>query len=308
MSDSKKAFDFSRNSIWSIDPTDAVIIGGARVLKGDERGPNDTKDASSHDLYRDDLEAPLEEEFIASIDRFGVQVPVTIQKIDGVPVLVDGRTRIRAARVVNVRRAARGEPLLKVQAKQEIGNELSAMQRMMVGNYARKVFDPLQKAADAKLLLARGVSDADVCATLKISDSRLRALLTLDGATDDVKEAVQDGTMSVAAGVEIGRSKSPEAQKEAVRKVRAAKAEKGAKAATVTAARRAVKAAEGGDADEGDNIGIVGRKNLKAFLAATAPVPGEFGQGVRAAILAILGMGKPDARIAGAVAAIGEGE
>ena len=302
--DSKKAFDFSHSSIWVVDPLDLCIVGGARVLKGDERGPNDTNDGPEHPLYRDDLETPLEEEFIASVDRWGVQNPATIQKIDGVAVVIDARTRIRAARLVNARRKARGEPLLKIKADQVRGDELSAMQRMMIGNYARKTFEPLQRAADAKLLLARGVSEADVCVTLKMSDSRLRALLTLDDATNDVKDAVIDGTLPVAAGVEIGRAK-PEVQRETVSRIRAKQASAGTtgKAATVTEARRTVKQVEGSDTD-GDEIGITGRKNHKALLEALATVPGEFGQGARAVILAVLGIGKPDPRIAGAVDAV----
>jgi hypothetical protein len=98
MTASKKAFHFSRNSIYVVDPLDLCIVGGAHALPEAERGPLDSEHRKGdHDLYDVRIEEELSEEFVLSIDAFGVQQPVSIAKLeDGRPVVVAGRQRIRS--------------------------------------------------------------------------------------------------------------------------------------------------------------------------------------------------------------------
>jgi len=86
---SKTAFDASRISAFGFDPDDLVLI-------------EDPK----HPLYDARIKLPLKPEFVANIKALGVTVPVVVRKIDGRPVVIDGRQRVRAAIEANPRALA----------------------------------------------------------------------------------------------------------------------------------------------------------------------------------------------------------
>ena len=118
----RRSFDFSRGNLWSIDPNELCIIGG-NVLSEEEHGPLDTADGPEHDLFDERVSEALTEEFVNSIDAHGVDTPILIVRVenpdtgDVTAVVIAGRKRVRAARVVNKRRKKRGEPLIKVDCK-----------------------------------------------------------------------------------------------------------------------------------------------------------------------------------------------
>src|SRR5215831_11908619 len=88
----RRAFDFARGNLWSIDPMDLCIIGGKR-LPADERGPLDTDDGVEHDLYDERVGERLTEEFVNNVDAHGVDTPIIIVKLGDVATVIAGRKR-----------------------------------------------------------------------------------------------------------------------------------------------------------------------------------------------------------------------
>ncbi len=244
---SKKAFDFARNSVYSVDPEELVIYGL------DTAGDN-----TDHPLHDERINLPLEEPFIANIDAYGVMQTVLITKIDGKPFLVDGRQRVRAARIVNERRKKRGEPTIKVQCTIRSDGDAGLLGAMIATNEARQDDGPLAKAEKARRLLNRGVSEADAATTFAVSVQTLRGWLELEGASKEVKAAVKAGNLSASAAAKLATVKDHDKQREALAKVQAAPGKK----KTVKAAEAAAKGAQG----KRDNTGITSRKDLRALL------------------------------------------
>lgn len=302
----KKAFDLARNSIYVADPaTDLALIGGITAnLPAEQQGDADTGDGPDHDLWDPRLLDVISEEFIASIDAFGVLEPILIAKIDDMAVVVDGRQRVRAARVVNLRRKARGEPAIKVEAKVVRRPGLGLMGAMVTANEARRDDNLLAKIEKLKRYMSRGVSVEDASIAFAISVPTAKGWLAFDdNATDALKDAAARGTVSVTAAAEIARVKDPEKQVAALRTLEATPGKK-----TVVAARRAV-ATSTKDDTKGDGVGLIGRRDQRAFLDKVVEVgaasggkahhdgSAEYWEGVEATLKAVLGEGKLDARI-----------
>jgi ParB-like chromosome segregation protein Spo0J len=210
----RRAFNYARGNLWSIDPMDICIIGGKR-LPADERGPLDTDADDSHDLHDERVDKPLTEEFINNIDAHGVDTPVLISKINDVPTCVAGRKRIRAARVVNVRRKKRGEPPIKVDCKLKRATGSGLLAAMITENEGRTNDDILTKIAKLKRLMARGVSPEDAAIEFCVGVHTIKGWLAFeDNATAETKAAARAGRLSASAAAELAKIANPDAQRE----------------------------------------------------------------------------------------------
>ncbi len=218
---SKKAFDLSRDSIYVAEPiTELCLVGGQNPefkLPEDQWGDLDTEADDTHALYDERLSLPLSEEFIANIDAYGVLVPILIAKVDGLACVVAGRQRVRAARVVNRRRKARGEPLIKIRCAVRRSNDSGLLGAMIVENEARMDDAVETKISKLRRLLDRGVSEADAAITFGCSQATIRGYLAYDDhATDSVKKAVESGRISQTAAAHVVKLKDPEKQQAAL--------------------------------------------------------------------------------------------
>lgn len=268
---SKKAFDLSRNSIYVANPDELRIVGGKSLLSGIERGPLDTDDNESHPLWDGDrLTETLSEEFIANIDAYGVIVPIVIAKDDETPTVVAGRSRVRAARIVNARRAKRGEPPITIECKMRRTDGIGLMGAMIAENEARRNDEVLAKMAKAKRMLSRGVGEPDVAATFAVSVETLKGWLAFeDNATAETKKAVSQGRVSATAAAELARVKDPEKQSVALTSLLTAPGKK-----TVTAARKAAANVNGKKKASGaDGVGITSKRAIKSILDAVVGTP-----------------------------------
>ncbi len=164
----KKAFDLARNSIYVASPDELCIIGGQR-LPANERGPIDTDHKKGeHELYDERLETiEVTDAEVANVDYYGVMEPVIIAKDPetGVPVVVDGRGRVRRGRRANILRAQRGEPLLKIECKVIRSSGTRLLGAMIALNEVRNDDGPIVKLSKAKQLMERGVSEEDAAVT-----------------------------------------------------------------------------------------------------------------------------------------------
>lgn len=213
---SKRSFDFARNTMWTIDPDDLCIIGGKKLL-APERGSLDTDDGEEHELYDPRILVPLAEEFVLNIDAHGVDTPILIAKIDDVAVVVAGKTRVRAARVVNRRRKGKGEPPLKVDCKIKRADATRLLGAMIVENENRRDDDVPAKLDKLKKLMGRGVSVEDCAIVFGVGVPTVKGWLAFeDNATAETKKAAAAGRLSHTAAATLARIKDPNEQRKAL--------------------------------------------------------------------------------------------
>ena len=278
---SKKAFDFERTSMYVADPMELCIVGGQDLPPG-ERGPLDTdNDNLAHPLYDERIDLPLTEEFILNVNAYGVLVPISICKIDGLACVVAGRQRVRAARVVNARRKKSGEAPLKIECKIQRTNENRLLGVMITENEARQQDSHSVKMSKLRRLMERGVSAEDAAITFKIKPATVKSWLAFDDtASDALKIAVDDEKIPLTSGIELSRIKDPEKQKEALRgmlagaekdKASGKKTGKGNKKTGVAAARKAAKKAQNPDSSGGLTNRRTQRKLLELIKKVDHP-------------------------------------
>ena len=278
MSDNKKGgIDFSRNSVWSVLPTEVCIVGGKDLLSGDEVGPLDTatnEDFAKH--LRDDLNlqgTKLTEEEILNTNTLGVIVGITVERLlhptlGPILACVDGRTRLRRLRVVNVRRAAAGLPLMKLEASQKRGDATHILSMKISTNLVRRKDESIQvKISALKDLLQLNGNDLDDAAIrFGCHVATIKGYLAYeDNATPEVKRAVDAG-LSTSAGAQLAKIKDPTKQNEKLADLLASPNKPTARAARVAAGAKATPS----------------KTELRAFEMAIgkpdAPVTAEFAQ------------------------------
>lgn len=244
---SKKAFDLARDSVYVADPIDNLcIIGGKGVLCAEEAGPLDTepeKDMPLKDLRR--LKRALPGPFKANIKARGVNIPIIIVKYEDMAVVVEGKSRVRAARAANRERKKEGLPLIKIKCViQRDNSKLAMLATMISSNNGRMEDDFLDKLEKLKEYLDLGGSEADAATYFNVSHATIRGWLAFDDqATDETKAAVKEGRLGASAAAELARIKDPDEQREkltglltapdkSVKAARQARGAKGSKART----------------------------------------------------------------------------
>jgi len=213
---SKKAFDFARNTMWTVDPLELRIIGGKK-LPTEERGPLDTDDGEEHVLWDKRILEVLEEAFILNIKTHGVDTPILIAKIDGIATVIAGKSRVRAARAANKLRKSAGEPLIKIDCKVKRDGLVGLAGAIIRENEGRRDDDVLAKIEKLKRRMNQGVSLEDCAIDFNVGVSTLKGWLAYeDHAITATKKAVESGKISQTAGATLARIKEPEQQKKAL--------------------------------------------------------------------------------------------
>ena len=268
--------EFARGKNYRVDPLDVRIIGGANFIEPGERGPLDTDDLI-HELIPDDLHEPLDPAFVETVRRKGVIMAIVIAPIDGTATVLEGRNRIRAARIINIERRANGDLPIVVSCTTQTGGEAEQVSVMLITNFARKEWKPIDRLRAAQKLMATGVDPDTAAAHVGLTPAQLEALLTIDGSTVEMRAAVEKGELSVTAAAELTKVRDPARQREAI-------AATVASGGTVRAAKRAGATARGKEAAPK----MMGRS---AALDLLGCVKGDddYAAGARHAIEAVLG-------------------
>ncbi len=191
----------TRVKAYSFAPEDLVIIG------------LDTEDGPEHPDYDPRIKLPIREATVKNIMRFGVLQPINVAVVDGIPVVVDGRQRVRHAREANKRLAEAGEEnLIKVQCKNIQHHD--ADKRSLIGittNTHRTNDNPVMEARKAEALKDRGTDDGDICNAFGWSIGTLRNRRKLLELAPAVLKMVEQGRLSVSAALEL-HGATPETQ------------------------------------------------------------------------------------------------
>lgn len=304
---SKKAFDMQRTDLWVADPiTELCIIGGQNPdfkLPPEEWGDLDTEDDDTHALFDERVGEPMEDWFINSVDYKGVDTPIIIAKVGELACVVEGRKRVRAARIVNRRREKQGEPLLKVNCLVKRTTEVGLMATMITGNMIRSEESPETAIAKLKRLLDRGVSEEDAAHIFGKSVVTLKGWIAYDdNAIASVKKAVDSGRVSQTAASHLAKLE-PEKQKAALDDLLSAPA--GTKISRRTA-KIAAKRTTAPTKEEGVGDRRTQKKLLK--LMKDLPHPGAtektmaFWQGAEDMLALILGNDDADERLVAVLA------
>jgi ParB-like chromosome segregation protein Spo0J len=290
----RRAFDFARGNLWSIDPMDLCIIGG-KCLPADERGPLDTDDGPDHDLYDERVSEPLTEEFVNNIDAHGVDTPILIVKLGDVATVIAGRKRARAARIVNIRRKKRGEPPIKIDCKLKRTSGSGLLAAMITENEARTDDGLLTKIEKLKRLMSRGVSPEDAAIHFNTSVGTVRGWLAFeDNATAETKAAARAGRLSASAAAELAKIGEPDKQREKLTSMLSSGSKVSARAA-----RTASRVARGKGAGVSDKT--TQKKLLSVVQATSHPKISEKGaawwEGAEAMLKLVLGDADVDQRL-----------
>ncbi len=293
-----------RSTMYLFDPMDIAIIGGLDLPEA-ERGPLDTATDKANALYDERLKLKLTPEWIANIEAFGVKETINVAKLAGVLYVVNGRQRLRAARVANAARTAKGVPPLKVPCLLTRTDDVGLLREMVVTNLHQED-STATKIAKLKRLLDRGVSVEDAATIFAVKPGTAKAWLAYDdNAVAAVKSAVNAGKVPSTTGADLARlpTDKQEGALEAIlhtaTKESSTAPKRGGKASK---ARRIIKST----ANPNQSPGIADKKTLKSFLEAVESTAHSanasdktlaWWSGVESALQLVLGIDGADKRL-----------
>ncbi len=297
----------------SYDPMDIAIMGGKDALPEGERGPLDTLTDKAHPLYDERLKLKLTADWIANIKTRGVRENPNVVMLDGVPFLVNGRQRVRAARVANKQLAAEKQPLLRVTCSVTEVDDVGMLSDMIALNVHTD--DPAHvKIAKLKRLVDRGVTPEAAAVLFATRPATIKAWLQYDAtAIPEVKKAVAGGKIPQTTGADIARlpaEKQPKALESVLKSAVTSKSDRKERTGNASKAKRAIARAGGKGAAISD------KKTLKKFLAAVEsqehPKAAKdsvimWWAGVEAALHFVLGNDGVDKRLADILEQLDEG-
>lgn len=246
-SKNKKAFANPRGTTFLFDPDELTIIG------------LDTDDDETHALYDPRVKLPVDEDDVKNVDHFGIINPVTITKRDGVAIVVAGRDRVRRARAAKKLQEARGEKnTIRVPCLVRSGDDAYLMEVMISENEGRRDDDVAAKIRKINRMSDRGIPMGQIAAAFCVTPKTIGDWIALGEAHRDVQRAAAAGAVSTTAAIQLARIPADEQVAALAEVVSEGKS-------TTDAARRVVsKRRRGGD--DGDGVGVTGRKAQRKML------------------------------------------
>ena len=176
-----------------MNPTDLVIIG------------LDTTDGEDHPLYDERCFLETNENLVKNILVYGIQQPVIVRKEAGRTYVVDGRQRVKAARVAAGMASSAGEYAIKVPVREARGDD-SRMGGIMVSTNEQRQDDTALARAFKAVRLLDLTGDMDqVCIAFGRSKTTIKNWLSLAAADSRVHDALRNGMVSTQAAVEISK-------------------------------------------------------------------------------------------------------
>jgi ParB family transcriptional regulator, chromosome partitioning protein len=190
-------FSMSRE-VKYYDPTTLVIVGLDR-------------DEESSPLNDERSEWAVDEAMVRNIMVYGIQQPVLIRKEAGTTYVVDGRQRVKAARVAAQRQDESGEFATKVPCIEVTGDDSRVTGIMISTNEIRQDDDVLTKAAKASRLFDMVGDKEEVALAFGKSTKTIDNWTKLLAADPAVHAAIREGKISASVGITLS-SKSRQEQ------------------------------------------------------------------------------------------------
>lgn len=150
-------------------------------------------------LYDPRVHLPVDEDLARNIDYQGVLEPILIQKNSetGAVEVVVGRQRVKAARLANEWRRARGAALLQVPGMVHKGRRQDTLDVIVSENEARTADTPLGRAEKMRRLMALGRGEDELAIIFKCKVPTIRATLKLLECSSAVQQAIESGKVNV---------------------------------------------------------------------------------------------------------------
>jgi len=185
-----------RLSAYTAAPEDVTIIGIDTQHAFGEHPLRDTDDR----LFED-----LDEGFVLNIMAFGVIDPVNVQREGDMLVVVDGRTRARAAREANRRLREKGLVELRLPLTFKDGDEKRLVGIMVSKNAQRREDSILDKAQKAQVMVDYGASQQELEYAFGVKWRSIRQWLSLLSADKVVRDAVKAKKIPASAGIKLAK-------------------------------------------------------------------------------------------------------
>lgn len=202
-SDTKRAYGATgRDDLLFFDPEDLIIVTD-----------------KDHPLYDERVDLPVDERLVTSIMMMGVIEPVVIRKNGeddkGRPQVevVDGRQRVRAARVANHRLRDQGAELVRVPGVRRRGDTGSLMGVMFAANEIRRNDTPIVRAKKMQRYLDNGRTIEEAAATFGVSTATVKNHLVLIDLHPTVQAAIEKGRIGVTHGKSLAAFPQEEQEK-----------------------------------------------------------------------------------------------
>lgn len=185
----------------------ALVKQGAKAFD-----PNELTviDDPGHPLYDARIKrVPPDEAFIQDIMDLGVHTPVVVHREGNLLVVAAGRRRVMAAREVNRRLAAVGEPPIRVPVALRRGDDKDALDVSISENEHRTGDDLATKAAKAAQMVSMhggdGAAYAHTARRFGVTATTIRNWLALLQLAAPIRDAVFKGELAMTDGLEIGK-------------------------------------------------------------------------------------------------------
>jgi ParB family chromosome partitioning protein len=144
----------------------------------------------------------IEEADILNVLAFGVLQPVLAQRRGRVPVVIDGRQRVRWARLANERLRAQGQHPIKIPIVfRHVEDASEAISVAVSCNEIRDDDDVLTRARKAARLRSRGRTLKEIGLAFGVTDSCVKNWLSLLELPEGAQRAVVDGDVRMADAV-----------------------------------------------------------------------------------------------------------
>lgn len=176
--------DASRGSIFHVDPDNLTIIG------------LDTDDGPGHELYDERILLPLSAENVASVVAYGVVTTVNVRKNGDQLEVIDGRQRVRWARLANSKLRGAGKDPITVPVLIRRIDVKTAAGEMIVQNEHRRDDDALTRAKKAQRMLTAGRKMVEVALAFGVSVQSISQWLKLLDLSATLQKMLEDGRLS----------------------------------------------------------------------------------------------------------------
>lgn len=168
-------------------------------------------------LYDPRVNLPVDEDLARNIDYQGVIEPVIVSKNPetGDAEILVGRQRVKAARLANEWRTARGVDPVMVPGYVFKGSRRDAIEFIVSENEVRKEDSPLGRAYKMRRMQAIGRGEDQIAVVFGCTVATVRSTLALLECTSAVQKAVEKGSINVTHAKQLSKM-APDEQREKV--------------------------------------------------------------------------------------------
>jgi ParB family chromosome partitioning protein len=181
----KTAFE-SRTNAYTFLPEELVLINNP-----------------DHPLYDERIKLPIDDGLVRNIMMNGVIEPIVITKLQGQPVVVDGRQRVRCAAEANKRLLAEGKEPVRVTAVVRKDQDINLFGVSISANENRQDDAPLGRARKCARYLAMGHTEQEAAVVFGVSKTCITGWMKMLSCSTEVIKAVEKGIISASAATEL---------------------------------------------------------------------------------------------------------